>query len=473
MIICKMYYHYLYYPQFMIMIEDSNSKYTISWQWILRKDAYYIDKYTLYNVYTKTLLILSPALFSIMKILYYNAISMKHLENELLEIGIIFDYKKLNNIAINNNAQDLYIKSDNPYHNANILKYSQMNYKVPVTSTPVDVELHLTHNCNLACKHCFQSSGYKSDKNIHLSVNNWISIFKQFENLNMHNIIISGGEPLCYEHFYDLMSHVINYRLNFVIITNGMLINSSLLPLFKKKNIQLTISVDGHNAILHNLLRGEGSFERLDKILPLLVKNDINVNIAYTINKYNLPYIEDFINYILVKGLKSVSFGMIKPMGRALLNKDLLLSKVEEKRVYDLFNNLKSKYNKLLNLNFPDLSYQREVTHTKTNNYVCCSAGTRRIAIDSGGKLYPCIKAFGYKEFEIGDLKDKSIYDLWINNNKWNIFRGEICVSQINICHTCKFQYICSLKNCRLDHYSRSKSLYEKPDNCFLDKHIG
>ena len=138
-----------------------------------------------------------------------------------------------------------------------------MNYKVPVTSTPVDVELHLTHNCNLACKHCFQSSGYKSDKNIHLSVNNWISIFKQFENLNMHNIIISGGEPLCYEHFYDLMSHVINYRLNFVIMTNGMLINSSLLPLFKRKNIQLTISVDGHNAILHNLLRGEGSFERL------------------------------------------------------------------------------------------------------------------------------------------------------------------------------------------------------------------
>ena len=26
-----------------------------------------------------------------------------------------------------------------------------------------------------------------------------------------------------------------------------------------------------------------------------------------------------------------------------------------------------------------------------------------------------------------------------------------------------------SLKNCRLDYY-KSKSLYEKPDNCFLDK---
>ncbi len=32
-----------------------------------------------------------------------------------------------------------------------------------------------------------------------------------------------------------------------------------------------------------------------------------------------------------------------------------------------------------------------------------------------------------------------------------------------------KSPHICSFKNCRLDYY-KSKSLYEKPDNCFLDK---
>ncbi len=451
------------------MIENKDSKYTIPWQWILRKDIYYSDKYTLFNIYTKTLVILSPALFSILKILYYNAVSMKNLENELLKIGIIFDYRKLNDIAINNNAQDLYIKSESPYHEIKTFKYFQMAYRVPVTSTPVDVELHLTHNCNLACKHCFQSSCFKSDKNSHLEVNKWIDIFRQFENLNMHNIIISGGEPLYYEHFCDLMSQVVNYRLNFIIMTNGMLINSSHISLFKKKNVQLTISVDGHNAAMHDLLRGKGTFEKLDKILSLLVENNINVNIAYTINKYNLPYVEDLIKYVLEKGLKKVSFGIIKPLGRAQLNKELLLSKIEEKRAYDLFNNLNSKYSKVLNLNLPNLSYQKEVACTENNDYVFCSAGTKRIAINSGGKLYPCIKSFGYEKFEIGDLKDDSIYDLWINN-KWDLFRGGICISQIKICNTCRFQHICSLKNCRLDHYYKSKSLYEKPDNCFLDK---
>ena len=32
-----------------------------------------------------------------------------------------------------------------------------------------------------------------------------------------------------------------------------------------------------------------------------------------------------------------------------------------------------------------------------------------------------------------------------------------------------KSLHISSFKNCRLDYY-KSKSLYEKPDNCFLDK---
>lgn len=103
----------------------------------------------------------------------------------------------------------------------------------------MDVELLLTHNCNLKCKHCFQSSELHSDKRTHLSTHEWEKIFTELEKANIYNVIISGGEPMMYPHFEQLLRKVTDLRMSFSILTNGMLISEKNLDIFKKKKMYL------------------------------------------------------------------------------------------------------------------------------------------------------------------------------------------------------------------------------------------
>lgn len=454
------------------MIKDNITKYTVSSKWILRKDNHYHTKYTLYNVESRIIMNISPALYYIIKILYYNSLSMCELSNYLNKNGIAFDFSLLNDIMIKHNAKDLFVESNVSLHKPQY-DYNQkinQNELVPISTTPFDVELHFTHSCNLCCTHCFQNSSRNSDKSIHLNPEKWIEIFMQFEELNMHNVIISGGEPMFYEGFEKVMTRAVNLRLSYVILTNGMLITSQNIHLFKHKNVQLTISVDGHTSEIHEKIRGKNTFDKLDKILDLLVDNNININIAHTVNKINQSYIEDFIQYIKSKRIRSISFGIIEPTGRANLNKMLLLMKNEEKMVYEKFCFLEKKYQNELSINFPNLSYVQDAPDYSSNNIIYCSAGTKRIAINSAGELYPCIKAFSYDELKIGDLKNTNIIDLWLDSAKWTNYRGAISIDQVFQCCSCVLKNSCALRNCRLGSYSKEFGLFGKPYNCLIDK---
>lgn len=219
------------------MIENDTDKYTVSPVWILRDDSYYHTKYTFFNVENRLLMSMSRALFCILKMLYSNALSMSDIRSFLNRNGIVFDYEVLNHVMRQNHAEDLLIKSKSPFHTPlpDIGLEHVSNVAVPVSTTPIDAEIHFTHNCNLLCTHCFQHSQRHSDRRKHLTVREWMNIFRQFEDLNMHNVIISGGEPLFYESFGDIIEMIEKMRLNVTILTNGMLINEHNVNLFKRK----------------------------------------------------------------------------------------------------------------------------------------------------------------------------------------------------------------------------------------------
>ena len=454
------------------MIEYTYLKYTVSPRWILRKDLLYHPIYTLYNIDRRIILNLSPALYSIIKMLYFYALSINEITKYLKSKGIDFNYIILNQIEQDYNAEDLFVLSNKPYHiNNNEIGVDHLFLdSVPITSTPMDAEVHLTHNCNLHCPHCFQNSFRNSDKRHHLSISKWQQIFKEFELLNMHNIIISGGEPLFFEYFKEVMEYAVQLRLHYTIMTNALLVNNDNIGIFKHKNVLMSISLDGHNPKIHDQIRGNGSFLKLERILKFLISNDVCISISHTINKINYTYIQDFIPYLISLGIKQVSFGFTESKGRASINNRLLLNKSEENYIHSLLTNLSEKYKGEIKLDFPSLSYAKNATGFSIHNQVYCAAGTKRIAISSDGKLYPCIYAFDHKELMIGDLNNDTIENLWLNSNKWKLFRGGIRIEQIHECNICDLQSICAFRNCRLKYYDKKYGLYGKPKNCLKDK---
>lgn len=449
----------------------SMEKYTIDKMWILRKDIGYANSHIIFNPETRKLYQLTPGLYSILKLFYRNAFSFEDIASYLSNNGINISLQELCSLPEKMGLTDVLVQRDSPYHRHHEdFDTNTISSLVPVTTTPMDVELLLTHNCNLRCKHCFQMSQSNSDKRKHLSVDEWTSIFKEFERLGVLSVIITGGEPLAYEGFENLLNEIANYNIAINILTNGLLINNRNLNLFLRPNIALTISLDGCNAEEHEAIRGKGTFSKTCEIIRLLTSNGADLNIAHTINNNNKSSLEEFIQFIISLGVVNLSINFVEPEGRAAENKSLILSKEEEQNVHALIETLTEKYKNYIHIDFPSLAYKQEVQSFSNTNLIYCAAGTKRISISSDGKVYPCVYAQGIPSLEKGDLRNQPLSEIWQDNNRWLLQRGGITLDQIEKCNDCQLATQCSLRNCRIKHYNKVQGLYAKPYNCLSDK---
>lgn len=442
---------------------------TISSKWIMRHDVLYYNTYALYNIETRQLIRITPSLYTLLHLFYDKALAYDDIKSYLTKQGVCLKWNTIDEIEREFGFENLFVKSDVPFHSQSDLSPVKET-DVPITASPMDVELLLTHNCNLKCKHCFQSSESHSDRRNHLSVSEWKRIFRQLESVNVYNVIISGGEPMIYPHFEELLRIATDLRMSFSILTNGMLISDSNLDIFKKKNVSVTISLDGATAELHEYLRGRNTYKRLMRNIELLVENDVKLNIAHVVNTHNKKHLEELVCFLIDKGVKNLSINLVEPEGRASSNSYLILNSKEEQQMREKINCLQSRYADRIKINFPNLSYRKNIDGFSKEEKVYCAAGTKRVAISSDGCVYPCVYAFNLPFLKMGDLKRESLQNIWKKETEWRLMRGGITTSQIYTCNSCKLQRWCSMRNCRIKFYSQKWGLYAKPDNCLLDK---
>lgn len=456
---------------------DIQTSYMIKKNWILRSDPNYQPQDTLFDINSGRLLLLSKGLFSLLKLFYLNCISPLTLSKELNDRGIHIDINKILNLenelgeSIFTSIIDLECLENRNKRWEILMTYnsSKKDFLAPVSNSPIDIEMHFTHKCNLKCQHCFQESSPTSDKLEKVLVpNDWIDILEKLESSSVNRVIISGGEPLFYQNFSTLSECIFDLNMSYYILSNGTLITKSLAESLSKPNITINVSLDGRTKEIHEILRGNHSYDRTITGIQNLASCGAKVIVSSVIHKQNRKDIENFISYLIDFGVKEATFGFIEPLGRASLNKQLLLSQTEEIEELYIFSELKEKYQSLIKISFPALPLVIE-DHSKITDIVYCAAGTRRLAIAANGDAYPCIMAFGKEEFVLGNLLRDNLNDIW-KNRKLDTFRGELKLQMINVCNSCKMSVHCSYKNCRLKYYSKEYGLLGKPKNCLKDK---
>lgn len=453
---------------FDMFFENVTEKYILGSDWILRNDINYVPnkRYSLYNVNTQIILYLSRACYTIFSLFTRNAFSFVELQNLFIERGVHFDWDGLKRILEQEIASNLLI----PFENGK--KYSRLNTpkeiisKVPITSTPLSIELHFTHKCNLKCLHCFQESSPLSDKFNLLKPVEWINVFEQIEKARVQNVTISGGEPLYYPHFSYLFSKIVNKKINYTILTNALLVNSTNAFYLSKPNVSLSISLDGFCAVIHERIRGKGTFDKAIENIRLLVSLGAKVALSYTLNQYNYQTIDDYMQLAISLGVKGVVMAFTDSIGRAKNNEFLILSKEQRVKVLSDFERVRLLYKDRLQIDFADLSFLQN--ESGNDGYVYCSAATSRAAIDSFGIMYPCVMAFGDRRFMWGDLKTEKLEDVWANN-KMDLFRGDVLIDDLSSCKICELRKQCTQKNCRLKSLLYSSDFYAKPIECPAD----
>ena len=98
-----------------------------------------------------------------------------------------------------------------------------------------------TMRCNYNCQGCY-SRGRPTDNE--LSTDELNTLFSEAEELGIHSIVLTGGEPLLRNDLLDLISH--HHRLLFFLITNGSLVTPDIARrIARSGNVIPLVSIEG------------------------------------------------------------------------------------------------------------------------------------------------------------------------------------------------------------------------------------
>ncbi len=210
------------------------------------------------------------------------------------------------------------------------------------------------------------------------------SIIDELAEMGTQTIIFSGGEPL----LRDDIGQIINYSRGKGIFT-GLTSNADLVAQ-KIKDIRnldmLKLSFDGPERI-HNLVRGEGSYNEVMNAVKVSKENEINMKFNTTLTKYN---IED-VDFILQKAEELNIRVKFQPVSHVhSVGRDISFLSPDEKKYKQAIQRLiyLKKTNPYIINSTLALKYLYHWPHM--NKKLECYAGRLICCITANGDVYPC-----------------------------------------------------------------------------------
>lgn len=188
--------------------------------------------------------------------------------------------------------------------------HSGMNWTSPTNFCGL-----VTHQCNLYCGFCYDRKDVDPSKE--MGFEEWKQALLSIKELaGDYFISFSGGEVMLMKWFPDLLHHCAEHGIKGGVLTNGTAINEKTAPrLVAAEPFELSLSVDGPTAAVHDLIRGrKGSFHMVTEAVRLFRKErDLQgrkfpIIIRTVINKINLPHLPAMVDLVKEIGATAIVF---------------------------------------------------------------------------------------------------------------------------------------------------------------------
>ncbi|WP_282081023.1 GTP 3',8-cyclase MoaA [Aquimarina algiphila] len=266
------------------------------------------------------------------------------------------------------------------------------------------LRISLTERCNLRCTYCMPAEGIQLSPKAHIMTYEEIyTIAKEFVDLGVTKIRLTGGEPLVRKDAALIMEKLSSLPVQLTLTTNGVIVDK-FIDHFKKCGITtLNVSLDSLDANKNSEITRRSYFEKVYQNIILLVKEGFNVKVNCVLMKgFNDNEVIDFIN--LSKDLPiQIRFIEFMPFDGNKWNMDKLVS------LQEILNQVHSNFEKDDIIKCKDApndttkSYQIKgyqgtfaVISSVTNPF--CD-GCNRIRLTANGQIKNCL--FSSKESDL------------------------------------------------------------------------
>ena len=295
------------------------------------------------------------------------------------------------------------------------------------------LNLHLTSSCNLDCDYCYahgQQTFDMTEEILQKAIDIAVANTPVEKNIGL---VFFGGEPLLKK---ELMRFAIDYcekieaktekKFHYKITTNGVLLNENFLQFANKKEIQITISIDGikkahdlhrhfpqkftQNTNLSEKSEKIGSFKVVEQNARKLLSIRPYSSVIMTVNPDTVEYFAESVSYLLEFGFRNILGG---------------LNYLANWRESD-FAKLKLEYATIAQIYIKNTQAEKKFYIGFIDNKIAdfiqgeskisrCALGLYQVSIAPDGNIYPCVQFIDFPpnpKWQIGDVIEG------IDNNK-------------------------------------------------------
>ncbi len=184
----------------------------------------------------------------------------------------------------------------------------------PTGVAPV-LQVHPLRRCNLACAHCYTTSGPTAREE--LPVELLSACLEDAVRLGYRQLAVSGGEPLLYKPLPRLLEHARSLGMLATLTTNGMLATSAVWDALAPFVDVAAISIDG-TPQEHDAIRGrKGAFAMTIANLETIRTSGVPFGFIFTLTQHNVDSLEFVVRLAADRGARGVQVHPLTLQGRA------------------------------------------------------------------------------------------------------------------------------------------------------------
>ncbi len=321
------------------------------------------------------------------------------------------------------------------------------------------VQWHLTENCNLWCRHCYQGERGISDelsldqiKNGIREVSDMITAWSDTYELSFsRSMNITGGEPFLRPDLFSILAEVSRQGFEIFLLTNGTLVDGERARQLADIDVRgVQVSIEGPEDV-HDAIRGKGSYAAAAAGVEALVDAGLEVTLNVTLSRLNSADVKQIVAFGSHAGVRRIGFSRLVPAGKGRSLMAQALEPVELKTLYRSLFSLEIKALQIVTGD-PVAAQMKLPPNGDAGNRAMsgCSAGVSGITIQSNGNVTPCRRL----PLSLGNVRKDSIRDIWASSPVLEAIRDRSRYK--GRCGSCNRWAVC--RGCRAIAYAFARS---------------
>jgi radical SAM protein with 4Fe4S-binding SPASM domain len=292
--------------------------------------------------------------------------------------------------------------------------------------------------CNLACSFCYADAKRKITR-FRGDTARSIRIVDALGELNVVNLILSGGEPMMREDLFEIAQCAKQNGMLVGLTTNGTLIGAGEAARLRSAGVDyVQVSLESPDPAEHDALRGRGTHARSLEAIRVLqaqgyCREELYVTATTTRkNLDGLGQLHDFADCI--GATAGASF--FQPVGRGRRHQASLVC--SERQMLDFLVCRMKHKKEALDSGCGDQRADHVADALVPRVINCCGMGLKTLGVKDDGTVVPCHLFFSSREFEIANVLEEGFRE------KLSAYASGLpTVDDIEECKDCNVRYFC------------------------------